>query len=227
MLTQEDICPRLLIQQLVLAATYRNKDEGGGQGVLRSNLGAAWMFRRVKFEQFLPMVVGDELVGFGSGRTDCGTEYVLRGQFYKDGQLAASLDIVMMPVLLKERRKLGCADIEPFYSTKPVNEVPAFERLPMLAELEYKTQKHITAEDCDKNAAHYASHNYADLVCKETGYWDGEYRMIRKMQLDYVKECVTGDTIQLAKTSNGEGYTVQGIHMNGKPCFNAYCVYEA
>ncbi len=217
--------PRPLIQQLVLAATYRNKDEGGGKGVLRANLGAAWMFRRVKFEQFLPIVEGDELVGFGSGRTDCGTEYVLRGCFYKNGELAASLDIAMMPVVLKERRKLTCADIEPFYTTKPLNEVPAFGRLPMLADMEYGDDKTITEADCDENAAHFASHNSADLVCRETGYWEGEYRMISKMQLDYVKECVTGDTIKLAKAPNGKGWTVQGIHLNGKPCFNAYCEY--
>ena len=39
--------PCELIQQLVLAATYRNKAEGGGKGVLKANLGAVWMFRRV------------------------------------------------------------------------------------------------------------------------------------------------------------------------------------
>lgn len=219
--------PRPLIQQLVLAATYRNRDEGGGKTVLRANLGAAWMFRRLKFEQFQRISEGDELIGFGSGRTDCTTEYVLRGEFYKDGVLAARLDVAMMPVLLKERRKLVCADIEPFYSTKPLNEVPAFGRLPMLSDMEYGDGKTITESDCDENAAHFASHNYADLVCRETGYWEGEYRMISKMQMDYVKECVTGDTIKLAKTSNGNGYTVQGIHLNGKPCFNAYCEYEA
>ena len=127
--------PRPLIQQLVLAATFRNKDEGGGKGVLRTNLGAAWMFRRVKFEQFQRITEGDELVGFGSGRTDCTTEYILRGEFFKNGALAARLDIAMMPVVLKERRKLTCADIEPFYTTKALNEVPAFGRLPMLADI--------------------------------------------------------------------------------------------
>ncbi len=219
--------PRPLIQQLVLAATFRNKDEGAGKGVLRANFGAAWMFRRVKFEQLLRIEAGDELVGYGSGRTNCDTEYILRGEFWKNGEVAARLDIAMMPVVLKERRKLTCADIEPCYSTPALNEVPVFGRLPMLADMAYEVEKTITEADCDENAAHFASHNYADLVCRETGYWEGEYRMISKMQLDYVKECVTGDTIKLATASNGEGYTVQGNHMNGKPCFNAYCEYEA
>ena len=94
----------------------------------------------------------------------------------------------MMPVVLKERRKLTCADIEPLYTTQPMNEVPPFGRLPMLADMAYGADKTITEDDCDENAAHFASHNYADLVCRETGYWEGEYRMITKMQLDYVKE---------------------------------------
>lgn len=219
--------PRALIQQLVLAATFRNKDEGGGKGVLRTNLGAAWMFRRVKLEQLKPIFEGDELVGFGSGRTDNTTEYILRGIFVRNGEEVARLDIAMMPVVLKERRKLTCADIEPFYTTKSLNEVPVFGRLPMSADLDYKTEKTISEADCDENAAHFASHNYADLVCRETGYWNGEYRMMKLLQMDYVKECVTGDTIKLGEEANGNGFTVQGIHLNGKPCFNAYCEYEA
>lgn len=218
--------PRVLIQQLVLAATFRNKDEGGGKGVLRANLGAAWMFRRIRLEQLLPICEGDELVGFGSGRTDNTAEYILRGIFVRNGEEVAHMDIAMMPVVLKERRKLTCADIEPFYTTQALNEVPVFGRLPIIAELDYQTEKIISEADCDENAAHFASHNYADLVCRETGYWTGEYHMMKLLQIDYVKECVTGDSIKLAAVVNGVGFTVQGIHLNGKPCFNAYCEYE-
>lgn len=218
--------PRALIQQLVLAATFRNKEEGGGMGVLRAKLGAAWMFRRVKLEQLKSIKEGDVLVGYGSGRTNCVTEYILRGVFMRADEEVARLDIAMMPVMLKARKKLTCKDIEPFYTTQPLNEVPAFERLPMAENLEYATEKTITKDDCDKNAAHFASHNYADLVCRETGYWEGDYRMIAKMQIDYVKECVTGDTIRMGKLADGGKYIVQGIHTNGKPCFNALCEYE-
>lgn len=219
--------PRALIQQLVLAATFRNREEGGGQGVLREKLGAAWMFRRVKLAQFKPIKAGDELVGFGSGRTNCTTEYILRGVFMRGDEEVAQLDIAMMPVVLKARKKLACKDIEPFYTTEALNEVPAFERLPMADNIDYSTEKTITKDDCDANAAHFASHNYADLVCRETGYFEGDYRMMSNLQIDYVKECLPGTTIKLGKLADGAGYTVQGIHMNGKPCFNAHCKYQA
>ena len=218
--------PCALIQQLVLAATLRNKEEGASKGNLKAKLNAVWMFRRIKLEQYLPFALGDELVGYASGRTNCETEYVLRGEFMKDGVLAARIDLVMMPVLLKGRNRLTCKDIEPLYTTSPLNEVPNFKRL-LTRDVEYTTEKTITKDDCDKNAAHFAFHNYAELVCRETGYWDGEYRMLSKLRIDYIKECVTGNTIKMGVIPRGEGFTVQGIHMDGKPCFNAYCEYKA
>lgn len=220
------ITPKVLIFQLVLAATYRNKEEGGGKGVLRAKLGAAWMFRRVKLEQLMPIKAGDTLIGCGSGRTDCTTEYILRGVFMRGDEEVARLDVAMMPVVLKSRKKLACKDIEPFYTTEPLNEVPAFERLPIVKSMEYSSQRTISKDDCDTNAAHFAFHNYADLVCREIGYFEGDYRMLRKMQIDYVKECVTGNTIKLSVQNDGGRYIVQGIHLNKEPCFNALCEYE-
>ena len=67
-----------LTQLMLLAAMDRNRVEGGGRGPMRENFGAAWMFRRVKLEQFLPIREGDVLQGFGSGRTIMPTEYVRR-----------------------------------------------------------------------------------------------------------------------------------------------------
>ena len=51
--------------------------------------------------------------------------------------------------------------------------------------------------------------------------------MLSKLRIDYIKECVTGNTIKMGVIPRGEGFTVQGIHMDGKPCFNAYCEYKA
>jgi acyl-CoA thioesterase FadM len=219
------ITPARLIQVIILAAMDRNRTEGGGKGPMRENFSAAWMFRRIRLEQLLPIREGDELEGFASGRTVLETEYVRRGELYVNGALAARCDLVMMPVQLKERAKLAPTEIERLYDCPPSNEVEAFPRLPMLQEFPYKNARTITEADCDDNAAHFASHNYAGLICAETGYWDGPYRKMKLLQIDYVKECVTGDRIKLGMLPQGGGFVVQGIHENGKPCFNAYCEY--
>lgn len=218
--------PCELISKLTLAATLRNKEEGGSRGVLLEKLNAAWMFRRIKLSQHLPIGEGDELTGFASGRTDCGSFYALRGEFYKGGRLAAAMDMIMMPVLLRGRKRLGCADIEPFYSTKPLNEVPEFHRLPIVEPFEYTETKTITKDDCDDNASHFAFHNYARLVCKDTGYWEGPPKLISDMQIDYVRECVTGSVIRIGVQEKDGEFTVQGVHPKGSPCFNARCSYS-
>lgn len=220
------ITPARLTQLLILAAMDRNREEGAGKTVIKERLGAAWMFRRIRLEQFLPIREGDKLEGFGSGRTVLEAEYVRRGEFHLNGKLAARCDLVMMPVNLKERLKLKPAEVEPLYATPPSNEVPAFPRLPILPDFPYADARQITEADCDDNAAHFASHNYAGLVCKEIGYWEGEHRMLKLLQMDYVKECVTGDNIRIGMLPQGDGFAVQGIHENEKPCFNAYCEYE-
>lgn len=220
------LTPARLTQLAVLAAMDRNRTEGGGRGPMREQFGAAWMFRRIRLEQFLPIREGDVLEGFGSGRTMLETEYVRRGEFFLNGKLASRCDLVMMPVKLKERTKLTPAEVERLYDCPPSNEVEAFPRLPILPDFPYADARQITEADCDDNAAHFASHNYAGLVCGETAYWDGAYRMMKLLQMDYVKECVTGDSVKIGVLTQGEGFVVQGIHENGKPCFNAYCEYE-
>ena len=217
--------PAAIVLQATMAASLRNKDEGAGRPILRSKLGAAWMFRRIKLEQLLPIRQGDELVGYGSSRTNCETEYVIRGVLMRGDEEVAHMDIVWMPVVLKSRKKLSCADVEPLYSTQALNEVPDFPRLPIMEGLDYSREKIISEADCDVNASHFASHNYAGLVCREIGYFEGDYRRIAEMQIDYVKECVTGNTIRLAQVEKDGRYIVQGIHTSGKPCFNASVLF--
>lgn len=218
--------PRRLMQLLVLAGMDRNRVEGGSRTALRERFGAAWMLRRIRLRQILPIKAGEILQGYGSGRTMLEAEYVIRGEFRKNGELAARCDMVMMPVTLAQRVKLKPAEVECLYTTQPLNEVGDFPRLEMYPDFPYTTEKQITTSDCDENANHFASHNYADLVCRETGYWEGEYHMMKMLQIDYVKECKTDDFIKLGARPNGAGYSIQGIHANGKPCFNAYCEYE-
>lgn len=218
--------PSRLIQLLVLEAMYRNREEGGGQGALRNAFGAAWMFRRVLVRQELPVREGDVLQGYASGRTVTTKTYVVRGEFHRDGALVARCDVVMIPVNLRKRLKLKAAEIEPLYTTQPTNEVALYPRLEIVDPFAYPTEKQITPADCDTNAAHFGSHKYADLICRETGYWDGAPHTMREMQIDYVKECMPGDSIRLGALLQDGGYTVQGIHADGRPCFNARFVYE-
>lgn len=231
-IVDESVCDKdgyVLLEQLILelvrAAMFRNRSEGAGAPAIRAAFGAVWMFRRMKLEQFRPVRVGDRLEGYGSGRTKQKTTYVMRGEYFRDGELVARLEFLVMPVAVDSRKKLSLDEVETLYTTKPANYVQNFERLEITEGVEYDLEKTITPDDCDANG-HFASQNYARLVGALTGFYDRPGRSFKLMQVDFVKECMPGGTIKIAKMEKNGGYKIQGIHTNKKPCFNAYCIYN-
>lgn len=218
------LSPRRLIQLLVLAAMFRNRIEGGGAPALREAFGAVWMIRRLRLEQFSPICVGDVLQGYGSGRTKQKATYVVRGEFRRGDELVARMDFLTMPVTVKGRKKVSIDDTETLYSTAPADFVPSFDRLPTEEGLDYTISKTITPADCDSNG-HFASQNYADLICSNIGYWENPDNIYRFLQMDFIKEVLPGGSIKISVNRRGNVYVVQGMHQNGKPCFNASCEY--
>lgn len=218
--------PSALAQKLALAGTLRNRAEGGGRERLEAVFKATWMFRRIRFSQFAPVQCGDELVGFGSSRTALENEYAFRGELYRAGLLVAQMDMIMMPVVLGDRRRLRCEDIEPLYSSPPKNDVPLFPRLPTVSDLSYDHKKLISAEDCDVHASHFAFHNYIGLICRELDYAALGCPLISELQVDYVKECVPGKTILIGVRPDASCTVIQGKHLSGRPCFNARCQFQ-
>ena len=84
----------------------------------------------------------------------------------------------------------------------------------------------ITEADCDANG-HYSTFDYPELVCRLSGYYEGERPLIAHMQVDFVKECVNGSVIRMGAMPLEDGIKVQGQHIStGKPAFNAYCQYK-
>ena len=215
-----------LVKQLVVAATTRNRLEGGSKQVLMANLKAVWMFRRIIVRQYQHLHAGDELVGFASSRTVCGRHYTQQGELYRNGELVAQLNHVMMPVVLRGRRRLTCEDTEPFFNAPALNEAEDFDPLPTIEDFPYTEEKAFTLADCDANG-HYSTFDYPELVCRLSGYYEGERPLIAHMQVDFVKECVNGSVIRMGAMPQGDGIKVQGQHIStGKPAFNAYCEYK-
>jgi hypothetical protein len=216
-----------MAHQVGSSATLRNKMEGGSRQKLQAQLHAVWMFRRIRLEQFSPVREGDELIGYGSSRTVHQRTYSQLGEMYRGDELVAKLSLMMMPVLLRGRRRLTCQDTEPLFDVPPLNEVPSFETLETIEPFVYDAEKTITAADCDSNAAHFAFFDYASLVTAMTGYSAIKpHPVIASMQIDYIKECVNGNTIKMGAQPQGAGFAVQAQHTDGHPCFNAYIEYK-
>ena len=219
------IRPSALALKLASSGARRSREEGASKDRIWAELKAVWMFRRIRLCQLEHIRLGDELAGTGSGRTVCENEYALRGELYKNGRLAARADMIMMPVVLGSRKRLLCRDIEPFFNTRPLNEVSPPEPLPAEKGLIYDRRRHISMGDCDTQARHFAFHSYVGLVCRETGFGDLEHPLIPLLQIDYIKEIAPGGTLDLGVLAGAEGYFIAGKHLSGKLCFRASCRY--
>ncbi len=215
-----------LVHRAVIAATTRNRLEGGSRQALMEKLHAVWMVRRIRLRQFRHIRLGDELTGYGSSRTLCGNQYAQQGELYCAGQLAAMTNVIMMPVELRSRHRLNCEDIEPLFSVPALNEAASFDPLPMVDDLDYSHEVTFTGADCDNNASHLSFYRYPSLVTDIVPSGDGARSTISLLQMDYIKECVAGSCIHLGAEPLGKGYVVQARHKNGKPCFNAYIEYD-
>ena len=219
------IRPSALALKLASSGARRNREEGASKDRIWAELKAVWMFRRIRLCQLEHIRLGDELAGMGSGRTVYENEYALRGELYKNGRLAARADMIMMPVVLGSRKRLLCRDIEPFFNTRPLNEVSPPEPLPAEKGLIYDRRRYISMGDCDTQARHFAFHSYVGLVCRETGFGDLEHPLIPLLQIDYIKEIAPGGTLDLGVLAGAEGYFIAGKHLSGKLCFRASCRY--
>ena len=101
-----------------------------------------------------------------------------------------------------------------------------FDPLPTIEDFPYTEEKAFTQDDCDANG-HYSTFDYPELVCRLSGYYEGERPLIAHMQVDFVKECVNGSVIRMGAMPLEDGIKVQGQHIStGKPAFNAYCQYK-
>lgn len=214
-----------IVHMGAVASTTRNRMEGGSRLAMMEQLNAVWMLRRFRLRQLFHLCPGDELVGYGSSRTLCGNQYAQRGELYCGGRLAAVTDIILMPVELRSRHRLSCDDTEPLFTTSPLNEVPSFEPLAMVKDMEYPVELSFTEADCDGNASHLSFYRYPALATDMVPDEVKKDSTISFMQLDYIRECVAGSCIHLGYRASGKGYVVQAKHKNGKPCFNAYIEY--
>lgn len=216
------IKPKCLINRLVDATQFRNKLEGGGKVPLRQKFNAVWMIRRLKFEQFKPVKAGTELNGFASGRTRLTESYVWRGEYYSGNELVARMDYLLMPVEFDKREKVSLDAVNTLYTTEPSDCVPSFDRLPMYKGLDYPQRKKVHPEDCDSNE-HFASANYSEMICKRIGYYDIPGQTFKSLQMDFIREITVGKVLKLSIRQKNGGYSIQGKHMSGFPCFNAFC----
>lgn len=107
-------------------------------------------------------------------------------------------------------------------STKQID-CPSCRKINLPSEdLEKLGERKIVYSDLDGNG-HLFSGRYGDII------WDAlpecyQNRNLREFYINYSKEAVKGETLQLVGHQEGDTYRVEGLH-NGERCFTSACVF--
>jgi len=218
--------PPSLLERLAIGGAAREVvKEGADNGRIAAVLDATWMMARMLLELERPVEGGDVL------ELDVTHSVCQRGCFYRQvrffraGEAIARCLLGFMPVHRESRRilrpeevlKLRPADFVP----QPV-EVPTFSRLHIREELEDLCQLTVRGWDCDFNG-HMTAARYLDFVCEAAGFWAGEERLLRSVQLEYCAECRPGQRLSIQGKQTPGGLLLRGVHMNGTTAFLARC----
>ena len=139
------------------------------------------------------------------------------------GELAAQAQLSFFAVEFYERRILRLSELAHLWN-EPAQPGKNMEKAAWRGPMEELGSCTVRMSDCDSNQ-HLTSPKYLDFICDQTGFWAGETRMMTRLQIDYIKECMTGDHIRLGTIVRDGVYIVQGIHVDGRPCFNARFEY--
>ena len=62
---------------------------------------------------------------------------------------------------------------------------------------------------------------YLDLVMETAGYWSGELHLPKRVQIDYMKECLPGEVLCLKHGMKDDVHYCSGVKADGSVSFHA------
>jgi len=212
--------PSMMMRISIYATSLKAVAEGLHPEWLFERLGAVWMLARIKVNQDRPVYEGEIELQVSSRSINGGT-YIRNVNIVCGGVTAASAQIVFILVKLKERsiirpavleRELGCNDA-------PI-ELPPLKKVMLPQDMSGAGIYVVEYKECDSNG-HLSSSNYADIICEHCGYWRGEQKIMRSLQIDFNTEFRPEITIEITTSvQNGISY-MRGAHSSGKTGFAA------
>jgi acyl-ACP thioesterase len=126
----------------------------------------------------------------------------------------------LLPVDFKARKAVPASALAPFWKTphSPCGEPISFLKMPegMVTKEVYP----VSYRDCDSNK-HMTAFRYLDLVMETIGYWGEEVHMPERIQIDYLRECLPGEMLQLQYGEQDGVRYCRGMKDDGTVSFHA------
>ncbi len=214
--------PSSLLEFLQDAGTLHALRLGAGRQELEESLNGIWVLSRILVSLSGPIPGGSDV------RVNTWHRGPAGALFYRDFELYAGdapigFAVSAWVVVDKDTRSLKRPSLlqkENAWQQKKALPVTALSKLKLPAQMEQAGTHTVRYSDLDLNG-HVNNTRYADFVCNTLGVERLRAGFLRDMQINYLAECVPGDTISIFLAEGDGVFYVSGVRQDGKPCFEA------
>lgn len=193
-----------------------------GVGFLRmiTELGATWMMGQFVLESFQPIPANLEVEIVTLPYEKIGVSVMRRVEIRHQGQVLARQTNKTLPVYYQQRKVVPPEAYAYMWETPAGEPGEDLKWVDLPEDMELVERYPVKYCDCDTNG-HLTAFRYVELICELSGYWGPELHLIRRLQVDFRKECLPGETISLYHGMRDGVHYVAGLHENGRPAFHA------
>lgn len=212
--------PTYLMREIDEGVAMSNYEDGVGFAHLYPTIGVTWMLGQCVLEYLHPVFTVTEVEISAGGHEQHGPAVVRRCTMMNEGREVMRFSAKLLPVYFEARKIAPPQAIAPFWKTAAD---PIGEQIPFIVvpdQMETVEEYTVRYRDCDTNK-HMSAFRYLDLILESIGYWCGEHRLARRLQIDYRKECVVGDVLDLQHCELDGIHFVRGVKADGTVSFNA------
>jgi medium-chain acyl-[acyl-carrier-protein] hydrolase len=214
------VTPKAMMQEINEGIAVANFADGVGFAHIFPTIGVTWMLGQcvMEFEELIPCAHEVEIESFGHEQFGIAT--VRRAVMRREGREAMRIAVKLLPVDFTARKAVPASTLDPFWKTPPIPCGEKITFLQMPEEMETKEVYRVSYRDCDSNK-HMTAFRYLDLIMETIGYWDGEIHMPRRIQIDYLRECLPGESLLLRYAEKDGIRYCAGIKEDGTASFHA------
>ena len=212
--------PTYLMREIDEGVAMSNFEDGVGFAHLYPTIGVTWMLGQCVLEYLHPVFTVTEVEISAGGHEQHGPAVVRRCSMSSEGREVMRFSAKLLPVYFDARKIAPPEALAPFWKTEhdEIGELIPFIKSP--EQMETVEEYTVRYRDCDTNK-HMSAFRYLDLILESIGYWSGEHHLARRLQIDYRKECVVGDVLEIQHCIQNGTHYVRGVKADGTVSFYA------
>lgn len=212
--------PSIMMRTINEGVAIGNHADGVGFDQIYPSIGATWMLGQCVMEFLKPVYPATEVEIETGGHEQFGAATVRRSTMYSNGEAVMRFATKTLPVYYQQRKVVPPEAMAPFWKTEPLpcGAPISFIQLPEQMKLAETYQ--VAYRDCDLNK-HMTAFRYLDLILENIGYWDHEMHLAERIQIDYKKEVLAGETLKILVGQSDGIWYCSGEKADGQVSFNA------